>query len=102
METDCLEWFVDVEGAARLCVINLLNPTVNSERVFAFSEQKTWTDVVNIFHELCPENKQIPDPPEQVRDRTEAKPRTRAEELLRASGQDGFTSIRESLEKALK
>lgn len=91
-----------MEDAARLCVISLLNPTVNSERVFAFSEQQTWADVVDTFRELSPENKQIPDAPQQARDRTEVKPRTRAEELLRASGHDGFTSVRASLEKALK
>lgn len=91
-----------MEDAALLCVISLLNPTVNSERVFAFSEQKNWRDVVGIFRELLPQNKQIPDPPEQVPDRTEVKPRARAEELLRASGKDGFTTVRESLEKSLK
>lgn len=101
--TTTLEWFVDVEDAARLCVIGLLNQAVNSERIFAFTEQLNWTDVVNIFRELRPDNKQIPNPPaNEARDRTDILPRKRAEELLRAFGQDGFTPIKASLERGIE
>lgn len=101
--TNALEWFVDVEDAARLCVIGLLNPDVNAERIFAFTEQLNWTDVVNIFRKLRPDNKQIPSPPaNEVRDRTEVPPRKRADDLLRAYGQDGFTSIKTSLERGIE
>ena len=47
-----LEWYVDVEDAARLCVLGLLDETVKSERIFAFGEQTNWTDTVTMLREL--------------------------------------------------
>lgn len=58
-----------------------------------------WTDTIAILRELRPENKMIPNPPEnELRDRTEVFPRTRSQILLRGFfGQPDFTPIKESL-----
>ena len=98
------EWYVDVEDVARLCVIGLLDPKVQSERIFAFAEQKHWTDTVAILRDLRPKNRSIPDAPVGIpRDNTTVHPRGRAESLLREFyGQDGFTPIRESISRGIE
>lgn len=98
-----LEWFIDVEDAARLCVIGLLDSAVNSERIFAFAEQMDWTDVVGVFRKLRPNNNRIPDPPaNELRDSIDVLPRKRADGLLRVFGQEGFTPIKESLARGIE
>lgn len=99
-----IEYYVDVEDVARLCVIGLLDETVKSERIFAFAEQANWTDTVTMLRELRPNNEHIPDPPEnELRDRTEVLPRGRAEALLHGFyGLSGFTSVKDSLEKGIE
>ncbi|PLB48132.1 NAD dependent epimerase/dehydratase [Aspergillus steynii IBT 23096] len=98
------QWYVDVEDVARLCVIGLLDPKVQSERIFAFAEQKHWTDTVAVLRDLRPKNRSIPDAPTDIpRDNTTIHPRGRAESLLREFyGQDGFTPIRESISRGIE
>ncbi|PYI04656.1 cinnamoyl-CoA reductase [Aspergillus sclerotiicarbonarius CBS 121057] len=97
------QWFVDVEDVALLSVIGLLDPTVTSERIFAFGEQFHWSDVVRVLRELRPTNKRIPDAPSNVpRDRTEVLPRKRSLALLSAWGKDGFTPIGKSLANGIQ
>lgn len=104
MTDNLLEWFVDVEDVARLCIVGLLDETAKSERIFAFGEQFSWTDVVNALRELRPNNTKIPAPPaNEVRDRTEVLPRIRAKKLLREFyGQPDFISAKESLAKGIE
>lgn len=99
-----LEWYVDVEDTARLCVLGLLDPIVKSERIFAFGEQTKWTNTVKMLRELRPENTLIPNAPEhEIRDRTNVIPRARARDLLEAFyGQSDFTSVKDSLEKCIE
>src|SRR5437763_255698 len=48
------EWCVDVEDTARLHVIALLDPDVQSERIFAAARPFTWTEVLHILRTLRP------------------------------------------------
>ncbi|KAJ5980341.1 NAD dependent epimerase/dehydratase [Penicillium waksmanii] len=98
------QWRVDVEDVARLFIVGLLDPGVQSERIFAFGELTHWADIVSSLRALRPGNKSIPDVPEDIpRDSTVVQPRDRAEGLLRSFyGQDGFTTIQESLEKGIE
>ncbi|KAJ5376715.1 hypothetical protein N7509_013601 [Penicillium cosmopolitanum] len=41
------QWRVDVEDVARLFVVGLLDPGVQSERIFAFGELAHWADIVS-------------------------------------------------------
>ncbi|PLB54046.1 putative cinnamoyl-CoA reductase [Aspergillus steynii IBT 23096] len=97
-------WFVDVEDIARLCVVGLLDPSVQAERIFGFAENLSGRDIISILQKLRPNNPHITLPAENViRDRTEVLPRKRAEDLLRRFyGQTGWTSIRDSLEKGIE
>lgn len=93
------EWFVNVEDTARLHVIALLDPAVESERIFAFAEKFNWTDIVGILRELRPENKLIPDPPEnEGRDLSELVLAPKAERMIQNFfGRSGWVGLKESV-----
>lgn len=95
---------MDVEDVARLCVIGLLDPSVQGERLFGFAENLCGHDILAILRKLRPNNPHIAKPSENVvRDQTEVQPRKRAEELLRRFyGQPGWTPIQDSLEKGIE
>lgn len=77
---------------------------MQSERIFAFGESVHWADIVSKLRTLRPENNSIPSVPEDIpTDSTVVQPRGRAEDLLRSFyGQDGFTTIQESLRKGIE
>lgn len=93
------EYFVDVRDTARLHVAALINPSVKSERIFAFAEPYNWTAMFSILRKAYPDHAdKIPgDIPNEPKDLSTVKTKARSEELLRAFGQDGFISLEESL-----
>jgi hypothetical protein len=58
-----LVWYVNVEDAAHIHIAALLDPKLESERIFAMAAPFNWTDVVEIMRKLQPDNDKIPDPP---------------------------------------
>ncbi|PYH78998.1 putative aldehyde reductase [Aspergillus uvarum CBS 121591] len=91
-------WYVDVEDTARLHVVALLDPSVQSERIFAAAAPFNWAEVITILRELRPENNRIPDAYDPVREKFDLVPTKRAEDLLKSFyGRPGWTSLRESL-----
>ncbi|KAK9439706.1 Integrase, catalytic core [Metarhizium brunneum] len=92
------QWYVDVQDTARLHVIALLDPAVRDERLFAFAGPHNWTEVIQVFHRLCPQSKLPPAPENEGRDLSDVKPAKRAEQLLRDFfGLPGWTSLKDSL-----
>ncbi|KIV81050.1 hypothetical protein PV11_08503 [Exophiala sideris] len=93
------QWYVDVKDDARLHVAALLDPKVESERLFAYAGPFNWTDVVGILHKLRPDNEKIPKAPEnEGRDVTDIKPSKRAEQVIKDFfGVPGWTSLEDSL-----
>ena len=77
----------------------IISNTVESERIFALAAPFNWADIIYILRKLRPENKQIPDPPDnEGRDLSEIVPRKRAEQLLQTNfGRPGWTSLQESI-----
>jgi nucleoside-diphosphate-sugar epimerase len=94
-----LEYFIDVRDTARLHVLALLDPQVQSCRLFAFAHALNWTDIIGILRKLQPDNDKIPDAPEnEGRNLSYIKPRKRAEELLQSFfGRPGWTPVEETL-----
>jgi hypothetical protein len=91
---------VDVRDTARLHVAALLDPTVQSERLFAFAGPYNWNDVIDILKRLRPDNNKIPTAPEgEGRDLSDVyKPSKRAEQLIRSFfGIKGWNSLEDSL-----
>ncbi|KAL4889578.1 NAD(P)-binding protein [Aspergillus ambiguus] len=97
------KWFVDVEDIARLLTVSLLDSTVSSERVFAFSESMNWSGVTDILRKLQPENHSIPSPlNNEGRDLARILPRDRAIRLLQGFyGQSDMTPIATSITKGI-
>jgi hypothetical protein len=97
-----LEWYVDVEDTARLHVIALLDPDVQSERIFACAAPFTWTEVLHVLRTLRPQNTTIPDPPEdEGNDHVRIVPSRRAEDLLRKFYGKPWTKLQESLARGI-
>lgn len=94
-----IEWFVDVEDAARLHVVALLCDQVQSERLFAFASPFTWADIAVLLRKLQPDNPLIPAPPKnEERIWNQIPPVARAEGLLQdVFGRAGWTPLEESL-----
>lgn len=94
--TYATEHFVDVQDCALLHVAAAIHPGVESERIFAFAETENGDDVLAIFRELYPD-RSFPENFQSGRDLSVIVPRERAEQLLRDMGQDGWTSLKESI-----
>ncbi len=91
---------MDVRDTARLHVAALLDPTVQSERLFAFAGPYNWNDVIDILKKLRPENKEIPMAPEdEGRDLSDVHEASkRAEQLIRSFfGIKGWINLEDSL-----
>ncbi|KAL1966625.1 hypothetical protein VTN77DRAFT_4036 [Rasamsonia byssochlamydoides] len=91
------QYFVDVRDNARLHIAALLDPNIHSERLFAFAHEFNWTDIIQLFRKLRPNNTRIPDPPaNEGRDLSDIRPRKRAEEILRSFFGKSWTGLEES------
>jgi hypothetical protein len=99
-----IEYFVDVRDNARLHIAALLDPAVESERIFALAAPFNWADIIGILRKLRPENKLIPDSPDnEGRDLSEIVPRKRAEQLLQTTfGRPGWTSLEDTIASAIE
>jgi nucleoside-diphosphate-sugar epimerase len=91
--------FIDVRDCARIHVAALVSPTAESERFWGFAEPYNYNQILAIFRKLWPQRKFIDDLPDMGRDLMTA-PRESAEELLKVFGQDGWTSLQNSLRDA--
>jgi hypothetical protein len=96
-------WYVDVEDVARLHIAALLDPKLESERIFAMAGPLNWTGVVEIMRKLQPDNKQIPDPPaNEGRNLNKFVGVEKAECILREfCGRHGWTSLEDCLAAGL-
>ncbi|GAB1198518.1 hypothetical protein APSETT444_007841 [Aspergillus pseudonomiae] len=94
-------WFVDVIDTARLHAIGLLDPNVQSQRLFGFAQPFAWNDIIAILRKLRPDNDKIPDPLDHTRDLSKIVPASRAEDLLKAFFGKGWTCLEESLAEGI-
>ena len=96
------EYFVDVRDTARLHLIGLVSPDVESERIFAFAEPYNFHDIFTIIKELYPEWKAPPDHSNNDRDLSIVKGQARALALLQTLGRDGFIGLRQSIKDTIQ
>ncbi|KAL3952496.1 hypothetical protein ACCO45_012439 [Purpureocillium lilacinum] len=90
------QYFIDVQDCARLHVAATVLPGVQGERIFGFAGRFNWVDVLDILRRQNPERSFT----QNVAggwDRREIEPRARAEEMLCAMGQEGWTSLEQSI-----
>lgn len=98
--TDCVlvDWFVDVRDTASLHVAALVNPSVKSERLFAYSETYSFSQILDIYRRAFPNHDWVECPAEMRRDLTTVlEGRARAVELLREMGKEDFITLEESV-----
>lgn len=81
----------------------LLDPEVESERLFAFAARFTWTEIIGLLRKLRPDNDGIPVPPEnESSDLSDVVPAERAKHLLQSFfGQPGWVGLEQSLKEGL-
>ena len=93
--------FVDLTDVAILHVIALLDPEVQNERVHAWTERNNWSKIEEAFRGLYPETSWAHLPQgSQLEGTVNDK---RGKELLKKwTGQDDWTSVRESVKTAIE
>uniref|UniRef100_A0A093Y6C6 Aldehyde reductase 2 n=1 Tax=Talaromyces marneffei PM1 TaxID=1077442 RepID=A0A093Y6C6_TALMA len=96
--------YVNVEDVARIHAIALLDPNVNSERLFAFAAPYTWVGIIDILKRLRPSNDRIPSPPaNELPDLSQVVPAKRAEELLKSFfAQRGWVGLEETVKAGIE
>ncbi|GKZ36198.1 hypothetical protein AbraIFM66950_007194 [Aspergillus brasiliensis] len=89
---------VDAEDVALLHVAGLTHPEVKNERLFAFGHPFTWNEVVSIFRKAFPDRelpRELLGTGETFR--YEIGPDAHAQEILRAMGKPGWSSLEDTL-----
>jgi hypothetical protein len=101
--TNGIEHYVNVEDVARIHAIALLDPNVNSERLFAFAAPHSWAGIIDILKRLRPSNDKIPTPPEnELPDLSHIVPSKKAEGLLKSFfGQPSWVGLEESVKTGI-
>ncbi|CRG91398.1 Aldehyde reductase 2 [Talaromyces islandicus] len=95
--------YIDVKDLARIHAVALLDPKVQSERIFGMAYPFTWKEIISVLRELRPSNGKLVNPPEdEPKDLSNVLPSKRAKDLLRSFfGQSDWTELRESLESGI-
>ncbi|KAL4941756.1 hypothetical protein BDV06DRAFT_235888 [Aspergillus oleicola] len=90
-------YLIDTQGTARLLVAALVLPDITNERIFAFYQHYAWNELRRRVRELYPDRHDLvlgEDYEDLGRDIGNAEELiSRAEEILRQVGQDGFSSM---------
>ena len=81
---------------AILHVAALIHPDVKDERIFGFATPYNWSLFLSIFRKLYPQKEFIADIPGEGQDLSKV-PNEKALHLLKELGQDGWTSLEDSL-----
>ncbi|RDW84103.1 uncharacterized protein DSM5745_04429 [Aspergillus mulundensis] len=90
-----LAFVSDVQDTARLLVAAVASPSIQNERIFSYSVNRTWNDMRAKVRELFPGRPGLVTGQDQDRHgrdvSTALGPISRAEEILRSFGRPGFT-----------
>ncbi|KAJ5321955.1 cinnamoyl-CoA reductase [Penicillium brevicompactum] len=93
-------WYVNVEDTARLHIAALLDPKIQSERIFGTAAKFTWPEVIAILRKLRP-NSNTPDAPNDHQCQLDYVLSNRAEQILLDFFGSGWVSLEVSLEQAI-
>ncbi|GFP54370.1 NAD-dependent epimerase/dehydratase terH [Trichoderma asperellum] len=95
------QWYVDVEDTALLHLGALTLDDVQSERLLAFAGRYSWTQILEILHRRYPQKIMLKSVDEPATDAGEIENGRSIEILKRMGKNEGFTSLEETLVKAL-
>ncbi|KAK7429491.1 hypothetical protein QQZ08_004084 [Neonectria magnoliae] len=98
------QYHVDVIDAARIHVIaTVLDPNIESRRLFAFNVPFNWGDIVGVLKKLYPDAKTIADAPVgEPRDLTTVPNEEGAALLKKWYGQNGWKSLEQSIQENME
>ena len=88
--------YINVQDDARLHIIALAHPDVQSERIFAIAAPVSMQDIIVILRKLHP-TRHWDDFPNNDKDLSIVEPSKRAEALLREAYGSGFIGLEESV-----
>lgn len=93
------EWFIDVVDDARLHLIAaVLDESLVNERIFAYAAPFNWNDVIDSLGRLRPDKaSKFKKDPEEKSDLSTVPNELGAELLKKWFGQDGYTTLDESV-----
>jgi nucleoside-diphosphate-sugar epimerase len=97
----CLVAFIDIVDVANLHVAALLDPTVENERIHAWSETNTWSAFLAGFRSIRPE-KTFPGLPEETTMLGTVDNRLGKDLLKKWTGQNDWTGVQESIKNTLE
>lgn len=90
-----------MEDVARLHIAALLDPNIQSERIFGTAAKFRWTDVIAIMRRLRPNNPNIPDAPNDIQCPFDYALAPRAEQILLGFSGSSWVSLEDSLEQSI-
>jgi nucleoside-diphosphate-sugar epimerase len=93
------QYMIDVIDDARIHVIAAaLDNTVKNERIYAYNQAFTWTEIINIVKKHRPDATSVAQAPANERPDLTKVPNQRGAELLKKwYGQDGYKSMEQSV-----
>ena len=93
---------MNVRDAALIHVAALLDPEVRNERILAYAAPFTWNEILAIMRRARPDQSAIPeDIPNEGKDLSKVA-NARGEELLRAFGRPGWTSLEDTIKENVR
>ncbi|KAJ4185632.1 hypothetical protein NW767_012841 [Fusarium falciforme] len=95
------QWYVDVEDTALLHLGALTLDDVHDERLLAFVGRYLWTQVLEILHRRYPQEIMLQSAEEPAVDAGEVENERSIEVLKKMGKEDGFTSLEDTLVKAV-
>ncbi|KAK3291055.1 uncharacterized protein B0H64DRAFT_451721 [Chaetomium fimeti] len=95
--TNAPDFFVDVQDNARLHIAALIHPGVQGERIFAYAQPYTWRGIQDAIRGLYPSKSFAGDIEHAKLDASHIVAAPRAEELLKEMGQEGWSSLEETV-----
>lgn len=94
-------WFVDVEDTALLHIAALTIDGVESERIFAAAGPYSWAGILDIMHKRYPQRKSILQAVDEKAFNAKEVDNSRSIALLQRLGKEGFTSLEDTIAKAV-
>jgi nucleoside-diphosphate-sugar epimerase len=94
-------WFVDVEDVGLLHMAALTLDEVANERIFACAGPYSWTAILEIMHRRYPDKGTIPQSVNETSFDIGEIDNSRSIEILRKFGKPGFTSLEDTITKAV-
>ncbi len=94
-------WFVNVEDTSLIHMAALTMDEIENDRLFAAAGPYSWTEILEILHRRYPQRKSVLQSVDETDFDCGKIDTTRTVEILKKLGKDGFTSLEDTIVKAM-